>query len=141
MKRGDRMKLAPEGLAVFAVVATGFDGGVLVMRGTGEFARVAGDRLAPWGSEPWPAGAFEWDTLPLGMQLAIEYYEAKARLWEADSLVLSHRETAGLMIVTEGLAKAARGDVGGAQLEPEVKALLREADAQRPTFKRADNGS
>jgi len=128
--RGARLQLRPQGVPVVALASTGIKG-VMVMRAGGEFATVDAGRLAPWGGSVWPGPTLDWDALPLGLRLVVEYYEAKGLALEGGAALLSDRETAGLMIVTYGLASAATESIDAAGFTPAIVALLREAHSER----------
>ena len=131
IERAARLLLLPQATPVVALVSAGAHG-VYVMREGGAVARVDADRLEPWEGDgaAWTGPDLDWPAVPLGMRLMVEYYEAKARLVSEPGVLLSDRETAGLMIVTHGLAHAvAAGPTVG--IGPGVVALLREAENER----------
>lgn len=131
IERGARLLLLPQGTPVVGLVSMGVNG-VYVMREGGAIARVEAERLAPWSDNAaWTGPELDWLALPLGMRLTVEYYEAKSRLLSHAGVMLSDRETAGLLIVTHGLADAAAGPIA-ATFAPAVAALLREAESERP---------
>ena len=132
IQRGARLLLLPQGTPVVGLASTGING-VYVMREGGAAARVDAERLEAWEGDDaaWTGPDLDWPALPLGMQLMIEYYEAKGRLLSHPGVLLSDREAAGLLIVTHGLARAAAGPIAPA-FAPGVAALLHEANSERP---------